>query len=342
MASLATLPSNKPMGQAGDDPPGLHLIVQIPCFNEADTLPAVMAGLPRSLPGIAKIEVLVIDDGSTDETVAVAQQLGVHHIVRHSANRGLAAAFQTGLDACLRRGADIIVNTDGDNQYPGHQVAALIAPILAGEADMVIGDRQPTTIAHFSPLKRFLQGFGSWVVQMAAGVAVPDATSGFRALTRETALRQTILTRYSYTLETVIQAGRKGLRVAHVPIVVNEPVRASRLVKSTGYFVRRQAATILRIYLFYEPLRAFFLLAAPFVVAGGLLILRFLYLYFTMQTYGGRHMQSVVIGGTLLTVGFLIGVLGVMADVNATNRILLEEVLYRQRKAELTPPPPEE
>ena len=297
---------------------------------------------PRELPGIAKVELLIIDDGSRDDTVAVAKQLGVDHIVSHGANRGLAVAFQTGLDACLRHGADIIVNTDGDNQYPGHQVAALVAPILAGEADMVIGDRQPTTVAHFSPLKRFLQGFGSRVVQMAAGIDVPDATSGFRALTRETALRQNILTRYSYTLETVIQAGRKGLRVSHVPIAVNEPLRESRLVKNTGYFVRRQAATILRIYLFYEPLQAFFLLAAPFVAAGGLLILRFLYLYFTLQTYAGRHIQSVVIGGTLLTVGFLIGVLGVMADLNAADRVLLEEMLYRQRKAELTRPSPEE
>jgi glycosyltransferase involved in cell wall biosynthesis len=325
---------------AADGPTGLHLIIQIPCYNEAATLPAVMAELPDSLPGIAKVEVLVIDDGSTDDTVAVAHRLGVQHVVSHSANRGLAAAFQTGLDACLRLGADIIVNTDGDNQYPGHQIAALIAPILAGTADMVIGDRQPTTVAHFSPVKRFLQGFGSWVVQMAAGIYVPDATSGFRALTRETALRQIILTRYSYTLETVIQAGRKGLRVAHVPIVVNEPLRASRLVKNTGYFVRRQAATILRIYLFYEPLRAFFLLATPFIAAGGLLILRFLYFYFTSQTTAGRHIQSVVIGGTLLTVGFLIGVLGVMADINATNRVLLEEILYRQRKADLDPQSP--
>ncbi len=339
MASAATSPSNK----SADPQAGLHLIIQIPCFNEADTLPAVVAGLPRTLPGIARIDVLVIDDGSSDDTVAVAKRLGVRYVVSHGANRGLAVTFQTGLDACLHRGADIIVNTDGDNQYPGDQIAALIAPILAGEADMVIGDRQPTTVAHFSPAKRFLQGFGSWVVQMAAGIDVPDATSGFRALTRETALRQIILTRFSYTLETIIQAGKKGLRVAHVPIVVNEPVRASRLVKSTGYFVRRQAATILRIYLFYEPLRAFFLMAAPFVVAGGLLILRFLFFYFfTAETYSGRYIQSVVIGGTLLTVGFLIGVLGVMAELNAANRVLLEEMLYRQRKAELNRTSPEE
>ncbi len=313
---------------------GPRLVIQIPCFNEAETLPAVLTSLPQAIPGVGDVRVLIIDDGSTDDTVAVAQAHGVHHIVRHPTNRGLAAAYQSGLDAALRLGADLIVNTDGDNQYPAAQIPALIAPILAQSADVVIGDRQTHSIAHFSPLKRFLQRFGSWVVELAAGVPVPDATSGFRALTREAALRQIVLTRYSYTLETIIQATKKGLRVAYVPIEVNEPLRESRLIKSTWNYVRRQAMTILRSYLFYEPLRAFLLLASPLVVAGAFLLARFLYFYFTSQSGIGRHVQSVVIGGTLLTVGFLIVVLGVMAEINATNRTLLEELLYRQRKQE--------
>ena len=246
----------------------MHLIIQIPCYNEAETLPAVLADLPRSLPGVDCIEVLVIDDGSTDATAQVAAQLGVQHIVRHPTNQGIAAAFQTGLDACLARGADIIVNTDGDHQYPGREIEKIVRPILAGTADMVVGDRQTHAIEHFSPVKKLLQAWGSWVVRMASGTAVPDATSGFRALNRETALRLTILTRYSYTLETLIQAGKKGLRVTAVPIDVNPPTRESRLVRSTWSYVRRQALTILRIYTLYEPLRSFMLFASPLLVVG--------------------------------------------------------------------------
>jgi glycosyltransferase involved in cell wall biosynthesis len=311
------------------------LIIQIPCYNEADTLPSVLADLPQSLPGVGRIETLIVDDGSDDETVSVAQRLGVHHIIRHGFNRGLAAAFQTGIDSALQLGADIVVNTDGDNQYPGNRIGDLIAPILQGEADLVVGDRQPHTLEHFSPTKRFLQWVGSWVVRMASGTQVPDATSGFRAISREAALRQIVLTRFSYTLETVIQAGKKGLRVANIPIMVNPTLRASRLHKGNWSFVQRQAVTILRIYMLYEPLRTFLFLAAPALLAGFFLVARFLYFYLAMQTASGRHIQSVLIGGTLLIVGFLIVVVGILADISATQRALLEEMLYRQRKAEL-------
>jgi glycosyltransferase involved in cell wall biosynthesis len=316
-------------------PHDLLLIIQIPCFNEAETLPVVVADLPRTLPGVGRIEILVIDDGSSDDTVAVAHRCGVEHIVSHGINRGLAAAYQTGIDTALRLGANIIVNTDGDHQYPGNRIDDLVAPILSGQADLVIGDRQPHTLQHFSPTKRLLQWVGSWVVRMASGTKVPDATSGFRALSREAALRQIVLTRFSYTLETLIQAGKKGLRVAHCPIVVNPTLRQSRLVKSNWSFVQRQAATILRIYMLYEPLRTFLLLATPSLLAGAFLLTRFLYLYFTVQTASGRHIQSVLIGGTLIIVGFLIVVVGILADISATQRTLLEELLYRQRKAEL-------
>lgn len=311
------------------------LIIQVPCYNEAESLPEVIADLPRALPGVGRIEFLVIDDGSTDDTVAVARRCGVHHIASHSINRGLAAAYQTGIDTALRLGADIIVNTDGDNQYPGDKIGDLIAPILARQADLVVGDRQPHTLQHFSPLKRFLQWLGSWVVRLASDTAIPDATSGFRALSREAALRQIVITRFSYTLETIIQAGKKGLRVTHVPIKVNPILRESRLHKGNWHFVTHQAGTILRIYMLYEPLRTFLILAAPSLLAGLFLLGRFLYFYLTLQTGAGRHIQSVTIGGTLLTVGFLIVIVGILAHISASQRALLEELLYRQRKAEL-------
>jgi glycosyltransferase involved in cell wall biosynthesis len=313
----------------------LLLIIQIPCFNEAETLPQVVADLPQSLPGIGRIEILVIDDGSSDATVATARECGVHHIVSHDMNRGLAAAYQTGIDTALRLGADIIVNTDGDHQYPGARIGDLIAPILAGKADLVVANRQPHTLQHFSPAKRFLQWVGSWVVRMASGTQVPDAASGFRALSREAALRQIVLTRFSYTLDTLIQAGKKGLRVAHLPVMVNPTQRKSRLAKNSWSFVQQQAITILRIYTLYEPLRTFLLLATPLLLAGTFLLARFLYFYFTLQTASGRHIQSVLIAGTLIIVGFLIVVVGILADISATQRALLEELLYRQRKSEL-------
>ncbi len=314
----------------------MRLVIQIPCYNEAQTLPQVIAALPREIPGISDIEVLVIDDGSTDGTAEVARQQGIHHIIRHPQNRGLAAAFQAGLEAGLRLNADIIVNTDGDHQYPGDQIPRLIAPILNGQADIVIGDRQTRTIVHFSPLKKALQQWGSWVVRLVSGTDVPDATSGFRAFSREAALRLTVLTRYTYTLETIIQASKKGLSIAHVPLKINAPLRESRLIKSNWTYVKHSAATILRLYALYEPFRTFIYFSLPFLLVGTILLGRFGLLYLTGLSGIGRYVQSVVIGGTSLTIGFLLIVLGIIADLIAANRMLIEENLYRIKRRELS------
>jgi glycosyltransferase involved in cell wall biosynthesis len=314
----------------------MHLIIQIPCYNEAQSLPATLADIPLRITGIDTIETMIIDDGSTDGTIDVARRLGVDHIIRLPGHKGLAIAFQAGLDTCLKLGADIIVNTDGDNQYPQAEIPRLIDPILHNEADIVIGDRQVQTVPHFSPLKKRLQRWGSWVVCLASGIRAPDATSGFRAYSREAALRMSVLTRYTYTLETIIQAGKKGLRVTYVPIQVNQPTRDSRLIKSNWTYVKHSAATILRLYAFYEPLRTFSFLSVPFVVIGLFALIRFLYFHFTGQAGIGRHVQSLVLGGTLLTIGFLLFVLGVVADLIAANRMLLEETMYRVKRMETT------
>lgn len=316
------------------------LIIQIPCFNEENTLPSTLVDIPGSIPGVDRIETLVVDDGSSDDTVAVARRLGVDHVIQLTGHKGLATAFQAGLDACLRLGADVIVNTDGDNQYPQADIPRLVAPILAHQADIVVGDRRVHTVAHFSPVKRLLQQWGSWVVRQVSGLNVPDATSGFRAYSREAALRMSLLTRYTYTLETIIQAGKKGLRVTHIPIRPNQPTRASRLIKSNWSYVKRSAVTIVRLYAFYEPLRTFFYLSLPFFFVGTAAVLRFLYLYATDQTGIGRHVQSLVIGGTLLTVGFLLFIFGVLADLIAANRMLIEETMYRIKRMELGQPEP--
>lgn len=315
----------------------LRLVVQIPCFNEADTLPQTVVDIPRRIPGVDVVELLVIDDGSTDRTAEVARELGVEHVISHPYRRGLAAAFQSGVNAALALGADVIVNTDGDNQYPQADIPRLIAPILSNEADVVIGDRQTATIEHFSPLKRMLQAWGSWVVRQASGTAVPDATSGFRAYSREAALRLNLFTRYTYTLETIIQAGKKGLRVAHVPIRTNPRLRPSRLIRNEWDYVKRSAATIIRIYAVYEPLRTFGLISLPFLVSGAVLIGRFLFLYLSGPLEGvARYIQSLLIGGVALIIGFLIFLFGILADLVGANRQLIEETLYRLKRLELS------
>ncbi|MCA9972711.1 MAG: glycosyltransferase family 2 protein [Anaerolineales bacterium] len=312
----------------------MKLIIQIPCYNEAQMLPATLADLPTALPGIDQIETLVVDDGSRDDTVAVARRLGVTHVVRHPQNLGLAKAFQTGLDACLQRGADVVVNTDADNQYPGRYVAELVAPILAGEADIVIANRQVAHIAHFSPLKRLLQQLGSWTVRTVSGTDVPDAPSGFRAYTRDAALRLTILTRFSYTLETIIQAGKMGLAVKSIPIETNVTQRPSRLQRSMWHFIKAQAGTIVRLYAFYEPLRTFTYLAMPFLLVGLGTWLRFLIIYLQRGGYTGL-LQSLTIGTGLFIVGVLIQILGILADSIGKHRQLTQETLYRLKKMEL-------
>ena len=313
----------------------MKLIIQIPCLNEADTLPQTVAELPTSLPGISQIETLIINDGSTDDTVTVAQALGVDHIINHPHNMGLAKAFQTGLEACLHQGADIIVNTDADNQYPGRYINDLVQPILAHEADIVIANRQVQEIEHFSPLKKSLQKLGSWTVRTVSGTDVPDAPSGFRAYSRETALRLHILTRYSYTLETIIQAGKMGLKVVSVPVTTNPPTRPSRLQRNMWHFVKAQAGTIIRLYAFYEPLRTFSYIALPFLLTGIGAWLRFLVFYLAGERGIGRYLQSLTIGTGFVLLGILGLLFGILADISRKHRQLTQEVLYRLKKMEI-------
>jgi glycosyltransferase involved in cell wall biosynthesis len=309
----------------------MKLIIQIPCFNEEETLPVTLADLPRELPGFDTIEWLVIDDGSADRTVEVAKANGVDHIVRLTNNKGLASGFQAGLDACLKLGADVIVNTDADNQYVGADISKLVVPIVEGRADMVVGDRQVMTIEHFSPLKKTLQRLGSWVVRRASGTEVPDTTSGFRAYNREAALALQVVSKFTYTLETIIQAGKMTVAVDHVPIRTNEKLRESRLFPSMWAYVRRNTVSIFRIYTMYEPLRVFmtlaFLIALPAFFWWG----RWLYLGLFGSGFGG-HVQSLVIGGTLLVIAALLAALGIIGDLLAGQRIMLQRVFERVRR----------
>lgn len=313
----------------------MKLIIQIPCYNEAETLPSVLEGLPKSIPGIDTIETLVIDDGSEDGTQAVVQAIGIDHYVKHKRNLGLAKAFATGVEKCLLLGADIIVNTDGDNQYPAHYIPELVKPIVDGQADVVIANRQVKQITHFSPVKKLLLNLGSWLVRTISDTDVPDAPSGFRAYTNEAALRLNILTRYSYTLETIMQAGKLGLRIVSIPVKTNSPTRPSRLQRSTWHFLKAQAGTIVRLYAFYEPLRTFSYLAFPFILSGFILLIRFFGFYLIGEQGIGRHVQSVSIGVGLLIVGSFIALFGLQADIASKHRLLTEELLYRLKKQEI-------
>jgi glycosyltransferase involved in cell wall biosynthesis len=312
----------------------MKLIIQIPCFNEERTLPATLADLPREIAGTDQVEWLVIDDGSTDRTVDVAREAGVEHVVRLTNNKGLAAAFQAGLDACLKLGADIIVNTDADNQYNGSDVPRLVEPILAGNADMVIGDRKTDQIEHFSPLKKRLQRWGSAVVRRASGTGVPDTTSGFRAYNREAALQMQVVSKFTYTLESIIQAGKMLVAVDQVPIRTNPKTRESRLFPSTWAYVWRNMVSIFRIYTLYEPLRVFLAAAAFFALIGAVIWARFLYFYFFADE-PGEHIQSLILGSTLFIVAVQLAALGVVGDILAGSRIIQQRVLERVRRVEL-------
>lgn len=309
------------------------LIIQIPCLNEEATLAITLADLPRVVPGFERVEWLVIDDGSTDRTVEVARQNGVDHIVSLPTNRGLARAFMAGIEACLKLGADVIVNTDADNQYDARSIPDLVAPILAKQALIVVGARPIEEIAHFSPIKKLLQRLGSWVVKQASGTVVADAPSGFRAIHREAALRMNVFNSYTYTLETIIQAGRNGIAIASVPVGVNGDLRPSRLVRSIGGYVARSIITVLRIYVLYKPLRFFLTLAAIVALPAVFVNLRFLYHFAVGE--GAGNVQSLVVGAGLLAVSGVLAMGGVLADLIATNRRLLEEIRERQLRAEL-------
>jgi glycosyltransferase involved in cell wall biosynthesis len=310
------------------------LIIQIPCLDEALTLPGTLADLPRSIPGIDTIEVLVIDDGSTDDTVRVAREHGVHHIVSLGNRRGLAAAFMAGIDACIRLGADFIVNTDGDNQYCGEDVAALVAPLVRGEAQICIGDRNVQALAYMSPGRKVLQRLGSWVVRQVSNTRVPDTTSGFRAYTREAALRMTIVSEFSYTLESIIQAGKRKMPIAHVPVRTNHRTRPSRLFRHVGQYLKQSGSTIVRIYTMYEPLKVFTYIGTLVFLVGVAISLRFLYSYLFTGSEPGK-IQSLILSAVLMIVGFQVVLIGLLADAISGMRKLIEDLLYRVRRMEL-------
>ena len=312
----------------------MKLIIQIPCYNEEQSLPVTLKDLPTRIDGIDTIEVLVIDDGSTDRTAEVARELGVHHVVRFTSNQGLARAFAAGLDASLKLGADIIVNTDADNQYCGEDIAKLVEPILLGKANIVVGTRDIKNIPHFSFMKKLLQRLGSSFVRSISNTTLPDTTSGFRAYDREAAMRLNVFSDFTYTLETIIQAGEHGLAITHVPIRTNKVLRESRLFSSTGEYIGRSLTTILRIYTMYRPLRVFTAAASILLLSGLILVGRFFYYYLTLPHVQTGHIQSLVVASILIVIGFQVFLFGLIADLTAKNRKLIEDILLRMKKNE--------
>jgi glycosyltransferase involved in cell wall biosynthesis len=311
----------------------MKLIIQIPCFNEADQLPQTLADLPREVAGFDVVEWLIIDDGSTDETIAVARRLGVDHLVRLTNNKGLATGFQAGVDTALKLGADVIVNTDADNQYYGPDIPKLVQPILEGRADMVIGDREVTGIEHFSALKKLLQRLGSWVVRQASSTSVPDTTSGFRAYNREAAIQIMVVSKFTYTLETIIQAGKLLVAIDHVPIRTNAKTRESRLFPSMGAYVRRNAVSVFRVYAQYEPLRIFWSLAALIGLVSVGVWIRFAVSY--AEGNGKGHVQSLILGAVLFIAAVVLWALGVIGDLLAAQRAMTQKTFERVRRIEL-------
>jgi glycosyltransferase involved in cell wall biosynthesis len=310
----------------------MKLVVQIPCLNEEHTLPLVLQTIPKKIPGIDEIEILIIDDGSTDQTIAVAEQHGVTHFVRHAKNKGLARSFQEGLLTALEMGADIIVNTDGDNQYPQARIPELVQPILEGKADMVIADRQVTQIAHFSAGKKLMQKVGTHILNAAAGTKIPDAPSGFRAYSRQAAIQLNVVTRFSYAMETIIQAGDKRLAITSVPIETNPKTRESRLFKSSWEHVRKSGVAIIRAFIMYRPYVFFVSLGLTLLLIGMLPVGRFLYYFFFQNSQSGGHIQSLVIGSVLMVGAFISFAMGIIADLTRINRSLTEDLLEQIKR----------
>jgi glycosyltransferase involved in cell wall biosynthesis len=308
----------------------MKLIIQIPCYNEELTLPQTVKELPKSIPGLDEIEYLIINDGSTDRTVEVAKQVGVHHVVNFKQNNGLAAVFIAGIDACLRLGADIIVNTDADNQYCGEDIEKLVKPILDGKYDIVVGSRPIDEIEHFSRRKKMFQHFGSWVVRKVSNTDIPDSPSGFRAFSRGAAMKLNVINQYTYTLETIIQAGQTRIPITSVPIRTNPETRKSRLFKSMFSYMKRSSSTIIRSFLMYKPLRFFCMIGVILFLAGLIVAVRFSVFYFTGN--GRGHIQSLILSAVLMLLGFETIISGFQADLTAANRKLLEDIQYRVRK----------
>ena len=320
----------QPLADGSDPRHGMKLVVQIPCLNEEETIGMVLSTIPKQIPGISEIIVLIIDDGSTDRTVEVAKSYGVTHFVKHARNRGLGRSFHDGVQRALELGADIVVNTDGDNQYPQERITDLVQPIIRGEAEIVIADRQTGLIEHFSGFKKKMQAFGSWVVNKAAGTKLPDAASGFRAYSRDSLMLLNTITRFSYCMETIIQAGNKKLKIVSLPVTTNAKTRESRLFKSMGEHMMKSGGAILRSYIMYKPYAIFSFFAGLFGLLGLFFFARFLVLRIVGNN--GSHVQSIVVGAVSLIVAFLSVIIGITADLIRTNRMLIEDTLEHTKK----------